>query len=219
MKIYPNTLTELYIEWELEGEAFRISRSTSPASEFEVVADSAGAKVSEDGPQTLEYTIRDPIANKVLTESNVLLKQMRNPPVFFLLKRRVSMPCPNCWNPVTRRVRFPNCPVCGGTGKIGGYHLPIPARVSQDVSQLVVASDAFDSDKVNMTPIRAWTTNYPRVYPEDIMVDIMNQRFKIVSVARRTKSQYVIRQVLDLVPLQKGHPAYQVEVDRRKLPE
>jgi hypothetical protein len=50
------------------------------------------------------------------------------------------------------------------------------------------------------------------------MVDVMNQRFKVINVGRRTKSQYIIRQVLDLVPLEKGHPAYQVNVDRSVKP-
>lgn len=246
MKIYPASLTEMYIEWDLQGETFTIYRSTAPTSGFEKLAEfivqpffidrsvnlydenityyyrvegfSAGVKISEAGPDTLEYVEKDNIANKVIYESKVLLKQMRNPPVFFLLRRRVGMPCPNCYNPITKRIKFPNCQVCGGTGVLKGFHDPIAARISQDVSQMIVASDAYDSDKTTLTPIRAWTANFPRLHPEDVMVDIMNQRFKIVGVTPRTKSQYLIRQVLDLVPLEKGHSAYNVPVDRRQKP-
>lgn len=246
MKIFPSSLTEMYIEWDLQGETFTIYRSTSPASGYEKLAEfivqpffidasvnlfdeniqyyyrvegyNAGVRISEAGPETLEYAKRDSIANKVIHESKVLLKQMKNPPVFFLLKRRVGMPCPNCYNPITKRIKFPNCTVCGGTGILSGYHDPIATRISQDVSQMIASSDAYDSDKTTLSPIRAWISNYPRIHPEDVMVDIMNQRFKIIGVTPRTKSQYLIRQVLDLIPLEKGHSAYNVDVDRRQEP-
>lgn len=246
MKIFPASLTEMYIEWELQGDTFTIYRSTSPTSGFEMLAEfivqpffidksvnlfdenisyyyrvegfSGGVKIAEAGPDTLEYSQRDPIANKVIHESNVLLKQMRNPPVYFLLKRRAGMPCPNCYNPVTKRIKFPNCKVCGGTGILSGYHDPIATRISQDVSQMIIASDAYDSDKTVLTPIRAWIGNFPRLHPEDVMVDIMNQRYKIIGVTPRTKSQYLIRQVLDMAPLEKGHSAYNINVDRGQVP-
>lgn len=246
MKIYVTSLTELYIEWSIQGEEFELSRSTSPDSEFEPVAVHHsqpffvdydvnlfdenvryyykvtgfidGNKVSEDGPATLEYNSRDNVANKVIQESKVVLRMMNNPPVYFLLKRRVGYPCSECWNPITKRVSYANCPVCNGTGIMDGYHAPIPSRVSQDVSQLTMASGELDSDRVRLSQIRAWTTNTPLLYPEDILVDMLNQRYKIVNVARRTRSQSIIRQIIDLVPLDKGHPCYQVEVDRTVKP-
>jgi hypothetical protein len=242
MKIYPSSLTQLYIEWSLAGEEFQLSRSTSPEGDFELlvinhpqpffVDDSVnlydenvryyykvegftnGNKVSEDGPGTLEYNSRDNVANKVIQESKTVLRMMNNPPVYFLLKRRVGYPCPRCWNPITKKISYANCPFCNGTGVLDGYHAPIATRISQDVSSLSMASGEMDSDRVNLSPIRAWTINTPLLYPEDIMVDTLNQRYKIVNVSRRTRSQSVIRQLLEMVPLDKGHPCYQVEVDR-----
>lgn len=245
MKLYPETLTSLYIEWTLEGDEFTLLRSTSPNSGFDIVAQqitqpfyvdavslyddniryyykvegySAGNKVAEDGPATLQYNKPDNVAHKVIHEAKVVLRVMKNPPVYFLLKRRVGNPCPECWNPVTRRVKYAGCPVCNGTGTVQGYHDPIATRISQDVSQLVMASGDFDGDKAKLTPIRAWIGNTPLLTPEDIMVDVMDQRYKVVNVGRRTKSQYVIRQVIDLVPLEKGHPAYNLAVDRSVTP-
>ena len=119
---------------------------------------------------------------------------------------------------MTKRVRFPNCKVCGGTGILQGYHDPIAVRISRDVSQMVISSDISDTDRTSLTPVRAWIGNFPRLHPEDVMVDTQNQRFKVISVSPRTKSQYLIRQVLDLVPLEKGHSAYNVEVDRGMKP-
>lgn len=246
MRIHPSSLNELYIEWSIEGEVFEISRSTSPNSDFELIATNHpqpffvddfvnlydqnvryyykvegyinGSKVSEDGPSTLEYNSRDNVANKVIQESKTVLRMMNNPPVYFLLKRRVGFQCPECWNPITKKVSYANCPYCNGTGIMDGYHEPIPARISQDVSVLSMTSGEMDNDRVSLSPIRAWTINTPLLYPEDIMVDILNQRYKVVNVARRTRSQAVIRQVLELAPLDKGHPSYKVEVDRTVKP-
>lgn len=247
MELYPTSLSELYIEWTLRGEHFTVFRSTSPTDHFEVVAERVNqpfyvdnyvnlydeniryyyrvdgfigdSKVSEDGPSTLEYNKKDGVANKVIHETKVVLRVMNNPPVYFLLRNREGSPCPECWNPVTKKIRFSNCRDCNGTGTLQGYHPPIVSRISQDVSQLLSASGERDNDKVKLTPIRAWIANTPLLYPDDIMVDVLNQRYKIASVARRTRSQYVIRQVLDLVPIEKGHPAYGVEVDRRVKPQ
>lgn len=242
MILYPSSLTELYVEWEIDGDTFTLYRSTSPASDFQVMATGItvpfyvdvnvnlhddnvryyykvegyrnGFVVEDDGPETLQYNQKDKVANKVINEANVVLRVMNNPPVFFLLKRRVGEVCPACWNPVTKRVKYANCTVCNGTGITEGYHQPIKTRISQDVSQLVMASGELDGDKVRLAPIRAWLGNVPLLKPGDVMCDALNQRYKVVNVARRTKSQYVIRQVIDLVPLDKGHPAYLVEVDR-----
>jgi hypothetical protein len=242
MKLHPSSLKELYIQWDIIGDVFTVYRSTSPEGEFAVIGEDidqsffvdetanlyddnvryyyrvsgyvSGEKVSEDGPVTLQYNSVDKIAGKVIYESRVVLRVMNNPPVFFLIKKRVGSECPECWNAITKKVRYSGCLICNGTGIVEGYHQPIKTRISQDVSQLQMASDETDNDKVKLTPIRAWVLNVPLLKPEDVMCDILNQRYKVVNVAPRTKSQYVIRQILDLVPLDKGHPAYQIEVDR-----
>lgn len=243
MKLYPSSLTEIYIEWSLVGDYFIVYRSTSPQDDFQVIAPSVtqpfytdntvdfydenvryyykvegyrndGTLVSQDGPGTLIYNTMDNIANKLIYESQTVLRMMNNPPVFFLLKRRVGTPCTECYNPVTKRPRYANCSVCNGTGYIGGYHSPIISRISQDVSQLMMASGEQDADKVVLTPISGWVVNTPLLYPEDVMVDVLDQRYKVINVARRTKSQYVTRQILSLAPLEKGHPVYQIDVDR-----
>lgn len=243
MKLYPSSLTSIYLEWSLAGDYFNISRSTSPDDGFETIASniiqpfytdttadsydeniryyymvygfsSDGTQLSTDGPGTLIYNTMDNIANKLMYEAEVNLRMMNNPPVFFLLKKRVGTPCTQCFNPITKRPRYSDCEVCNGTGYVGGYHSPIISRISQDVSQLMLASGELDADKTVLTPITAWVLNTPLLYPEDVMVDVLDQRYKVVSVGRRTKSQYVTRQLLNLAPLEKGHPVYQIDVDR-----
>jgi hypothetical protein len=240
MQVHPMSLKQMYISWDTPGEMFVVFRSTSPTSGFKEIASGVkqpfyidettnmydilpyyykvegyvnGAKISEDGPATLAYNEIDRIAAKVIHEARVALRMMNNPPVYFLLKRRAEIPNPENWNPITGRPRYDEAET-----KVQGYHDAIATRVSQDVSQMLMASSEEDAEKIRLSPIRAWILNFPLVYPEDVMVDVNNQRYKIISVARRTKSQFVIRQILELAPLDKGHPAYDIEVDRTVVP-
>jgi hypothetical protein len=172
-----------------------------------------GVKVDDDKGTTSEYNVRDPIANKVIHENQLVLRVMNNPSVQVLLKKREGKKCPKCWNEITKKIRYSNCETCNGTGVLGGYHKPIVTRISRSFSQLMDFSNMLDGDKTTHTPIDAWMSLSPLVSPGDIIVDRLNQRFMIDNVSPRTRSQYIIRQVLNLVPLEKGHPAYQVPVD------
>ena len=165
----------------------------------------------------MQYTKPDGVANKVIHEARIVLEQMRNPPVFLMVRRRVGKECPECWNKLTKKVKFANCKVCSGTGLITGYHSPIKINISRDISYLVDSSNLMDGDHVTQTKVSAWIGNNPVVSPGDVIVDALNQRFNIDQVAYRTRSQYIIRQVLQLTPLEKGHPAYLMEVDRGEL--
>lgn len=242
IRVVPKDTNTLYIQWaEMDGEYFTVLRSTSPADGFEKIAvdlttpfyeDSdvnlmdgglryfykikgfeGGIKVSESEGTPAQYNKRDPIANVVIHESNTVLRVMNNPHVKVLLKRRDGKRCPECWNPVTKKRRFSDCTTCNGTGVVEGYHVPITTRISRDFSQLVDNTSMMDSEKVDSSPVHAWIVNTPLVSPGDIIADYMDQRFLIERVTQRTKSQYVIRQLLDIIPLEKGHPVYNVEID------
>lgn len=164
-------------------------------------------------PGAAMYFEKDPISNVVIYESRKVLEVMKNPPVFILIKRRIGKPCPDCWNPITKKTKYANCPTCNGTGKLEGYYPPIPTRISREVSDLANNSSMLDGDRTSQSSINAWISNRPLVSPGDIIVDTTNQRFMIQAVVLRTKSSYVHRQILQLSPLEKGHPAYLVDVN------
>lgn len=242
LKITPISVKSLLLQWQdMEGDSFTIYKSTSPNDGYDVIEThhatpfyvdndvnlhdvglryyykiegyEGGVVVSTLTGESMRYNNRDNVANKIMHEFSVILRVMNNPPVKVLLKRRTGKRCPNCWNPITNKVRFSNCEVCNGTGVISGYHKPIETRISRDFSQLVDYTSMLDGEKVNKTSVNAWISNFPLVSPGDVIVDTMNQRFLIERVAQRTKSQFIIRQVLDLVPLEVGHPSYLVQVD------
>lgn len=240
--VVPNSFNTLLLQWQnLEGDEFSIERSTSPKDGFEILKANyvlpffvddkvnlhdnsiryyyrikgfvGGVKVSETEGETPRYNKRDLQANKIIHEFNVVLRVMNNPPVKILLRRREGKRCPECWNPITNKIRFAGCKKCNGTGILEGYHKPIETKISRDFSQLIDYTSMLDGEKVNKTGVNAWIINTPLVSPGDIIVDVMNQRFLIERVSQRTRSQYIIRQVIDMTPLEKGHPAYFVDVE------
>lgn len=167
-----------------------------------------GAVVGEIGPVCILYHQQDRIAYKIMHEYQVVLRVMDNPVLHLFIRKRVEERCANCWNAVTKKVRFADCPQCQGSGMVVGYYSSVPIRISADVSQFSWNPDMFDSNRVNTTQISVWTMSSPVIRPGDIIADVLGHRFLVASCIPRTKSQYVIRQVLQLSPLDQGHPAY-----------
>lgn len=237
---------ELTVEWfDVSAQWFRLWRSTSEFEGFEIVEErietffyidknvelgavdntyfykvegfNGTSLVVTTDPFTPIYNEVDYIARRVRFEAEKTLEVMKNPPVFLLSKRRVGMKCPECWDPVLRKVKYANCPVCNGTGDVQGYFKPIQIRLSTNVSSYMATLSVEDVDKVALTPIDAWTTGYPRIMPGDVIVDQLNKRYKVQNVSPRTHAQQIIRQLLSLVYLEVGHPAYDVPVNFKEM--
>lgn len=242
IRAFPSPNHSLYIDWDVPGDAFDVLRSGSPTSGFEVIAadvavpfyvdadvnlydegnkyyykiraKKGGIVTGETEWTTESYNPPDGVARKVIYESHVVLKVMNNPLVHLLIKKRFAESCPECWNPVTKRTKYANCPVCFGTGQLEGYFSPVPMRMSRDISVAVGTNTELDGDSVEVSPINAWVANTPLVTPGDVFADMLNHRYVVQQVALRTRSGCVIRQILQLITLEKGHPAYNFPVDR-----
>lgn len=235
---------DVYLDFrELPGDSFDVFRSTRDIGEFDyVVTTSQGFYLDEavnlaQSETTYFYKIRyfdggeketkvftyplgqqDNIARKIIQEYGVQLRIMKNPPLYLLARRHEGAShCPECWNPVTRKVRFADCERCGGTGQSAAYHAPVAIRVSRDLSAYSAMMMPEDVDKVKMSPISGWAAAVPRLMVDDIFVDTQGQRYRLMNVEHRMKGQSIIRQVFNAVPLEKGHPAYLVPVPEVNL--
>lgn len=62
----------------------------------------------------------------------------------WLLKRRIyGEPCTTCLDHLTREVRDPQCPICYGTGIVGGYFEPLPCQWA-GISPTKISSELLD---------------------------------------------------------------------------
>lgn len=228
----------ILIEWrELSGERFDILRSTHETGDYEIlsttegwhfrdegvnlnqvdlryhykVIEHEGTSRTEHGPISVRAGRHDRYALKMMQEYEVILRVMNNPTMKLLVKRRHAKKCPDCWNPVTKKVKFANCKRCDGTGELMGYHRPIEIRVSREISSYVSSIVPEDLDKVTLTPVSGWVAATPSIMNEDILIDREGHRYLIQNVMPRTKGQAVIRYMFQANPLEKGHPAYLAE--------
>lgn len=226
------------LEWrDLDGDRFELFRSTHETGDYEFLASTegwhyrddtanlwqadvryhyklrahVGAEWTEHGPFTHRAGTHDRIALKIMQEYEVLLRVMRNPTMKLLAKRREAKKCPDCWNPITRKVRFSNCTRCDGTGELSGYHRPVELKVSREVSSYLSSIVPEDIDKVTLTPISGWAAASPSLMNDDVLIDRDGVRYLVQNVTPRTKGQAVIRYMFQASPLEKGHPAYLAE--------
>lgn len=228
----------ILIEWrELQGDRFDIFRSTHEMGDYEFLTSTEGwhhldkganlyqvdlryhykvvahegTASTEHGPVSVRAGQHDRYALKMMQEYDVLLRVMNNPTMKLLAKRRHAKKCPDCWNPVTRKVRFANCKRCDGTGELSGYHRPMEVRVSREISSYVSSIVPEDLDKVTLTPVSGWVAASPSIMNEDVLIDREGIRYLVQNVTPRTKGQAVIRYMFQASPLEKGHPAYLAE--------
>ena len=90
---------------------------------------------------------------------------------YILLRRRTGPDCPRCFDPKTMEAKDSNCPVCYGTGKLGGYFKPMP-----DQHTLITPRILLERVEPNM-PTRgddvrdATFLGYPQLRTYDIFID------------------------------------------------
>lgn len=228
----------IVVEWrDLQGDRFEVFRSTHETGDYELlgvtegwfyrdeqvnlwqedlryhykIVAHEGTTSDHHGPVTVASAKHDRFALKMMQEFEVLLRVMNNPKMKLLVKRRDAKKCPDCWNPVTKKVRFAGCKRCEGTGELMGYHQPVDIRTSRDVSSYVSSIVPEDYDKVTLTPISGWVLATPSIMNDDILIDRGGTRYLVQNVMPRTKGQAVVRYMFQAVPLEKGHPAYLAE--------
>jgi len=149
----------------------------------------------------LYHTEPDNLAFIMLYENQRLLELINNDPVSVLLKRRLGVRCSNCWDSVRKQARLADCPVCYGTGVVGGYSAAISIRIGY-LTPFPGQQMGINTDRVSVeeAPVTAWTTNYPILQPDDVIVDSThNYRFEIDDMRPIYKNQkMLIRQTFTM---------------------
>lgn len=147
---------------------------------------------------------------------NYLEATIDNPRMVLLGQRHEGQRC-TCYNPIRKSSQSPNCNICFGTTYTGGYYPPEVIRVSfanapgqfQEFNQVDVGE--------KKTPLMLWTTNFPLIQNEDILVDVYNNRYRVTSWQPSYKRMYLIRQTIQLVMIPKSHQIYALPINLNAL--
>jgi hypothetical protein len=119
--------------------------------------------------------------------------------------------CPDCWDYFLGRCIDDNCTTCFGTAITGGYYDPIEVQAAVN----------FRPKQQQITPFGQWQQNdalmdflnYPVIEPEDLIVDPLNQRWKVKQIVTYNKGITLISQRCHVSLQEKENPVYQVEVE------
>ncbi len=128
-----------------------------------------------------DYFVNDIMEEKFEEIRNRTLALLQNDGEdVYLMKRRWSgKRCPACWDEMAQQAQA-RCPVCFGTGWIGGYYpkISIKVRIVPEGRVVVVYEEGLRKE---YEP-RSWTIWTPRLRDRDIIIRKNNQRFEILNV-------------------------------------
>ena len=137
-------------------------------------------------------------------------------PAFIYKKMREGTRCPDCWDPVLKRVTKSSCATCNGTGWVGGYYEPIDAWMGFHPSPKISSIADWGERQINQTDVEF--TDYPILNIGDVILEIKTHKFwKIENVRHTEKGRVIMTQVARLSAVNRSDIEYQIPVpeDRR----
>ena len=161
--------------------------------------------------ETKYYQIPDKVIKTILRQKELVLKRFVGNPFYYIKRRTWGVHCNLCWDSTLNRATDPNCPVCKGTGWVGGYFKPIKFLANVNASpkwnQVQIFGLWKDGD------LMLYTLNYPLLYPQDVVVDNIGNRWKIVQVRSIRKNNFIIEQQAHMTLIQPDDEIYKIELE------
>ena len=227
----------------LENYTFNVYRSNSGLDDYECIAQNIGFYYYEDytvnlynlnvkyfykievvNQETGEHRISDIFGFLEIDDPDVwgasiqemeqryLCYVIKNERMFLLKKKRFGQTC-KCYDDIRSQID-PKCPNCFGTRYTGGYERAVPIDVNyQNPAQRTQVFELFDVDGEERSPIQLWTSNFPIVQAEDILVDAKNNRYRVVSVTPTTKNYFILRQIVSIQRINNSNIIYKIPID------
>lgn len=218
------------------NDKISIERSESPESGFKeigVVGDDVELYLDED-PQThrkyIPYYYRLKHSDNTYSAVVHLPFQQDRYLMHFVyltkryLKRDIGLRCYyfhfmrsgykcDCWSEELKTSTVTNCPNCDGTGRILGYADPIEVYISFPPDSPAEINTGHTIYQI-LIP-QAWTSNYPLLFPEDIIIRFDDKEvFKIQGEVRRTgRKLYPSRQLFNTTAIEHGSVEHKL-IDR-----
>lgn len=137
-------------------------------------------------------------------------------PTMIYQRRHDGEQCPNCWDPVLKRVTTSNCSVCYGTGKLEGYYPPIDAWMKIDPDPSLSQVTNWGERQARQT--EAEFTNYPELRPGDIILEVKPRQFwKVSNVRYPQKSRVTMLQTARIDAVNPSDIEHRLEVPQDRV--
>ena len=142
-----------------------------------------------------------PAALHIIKAREIYYKHLKIGRDSLVYRRRThGQSCTECYDTVEQRATRHDCPVCFGTGRVGGYYSPIRVLVQYHPAE---RRNQVGSSITEPTYVMAHMGHFPLVSPRDVVFEISAGKWYLVNsvslreVLRVTTSQHVQLRELD----------------------
>lgn len=164
----------------------------------------------------LEYNQPDNEAYYLAEITKIYLETAINNDVMILLSRKRSgSVCPECYDDIRKRPQISNCNICYGTNYVDGYYQPVPINVCYIGPKSINQDFSIFGVGDKEVPISLWTSNFPLIRTDDILVNKNNDRYIVTGWQPTYKNFCLIRQTISAMIIPRGNIAYDVPMDIR----
>ena len=134
-------------------------------------------------------------------------------PAFIYKKKGEGERCPECWDPVMKKVTKSTCKTCTGTGFTGGYYKPIEAWMGFNVNPKISQIADWGVKQVDQTDVEF--TDYPELHIGDVILELKEFKFWKVSNVRFTlKGGATMTQIARVSAVNRSDIEYTIDVDQ-----
>jgi hypothetical protein len=172
------------------------------------IVDKNGIKTISDKMGAYRGRQPDAVAETIVYNYNTYLKNIINNQMHLLQRKHNGQLCTHCYDKIRRRASDSNCPFCYATKYIGGYYPPTQIYVSLLNSASIVNEFTISSDTEEVSPIQLWTSNFPIIKVQDVLIDRNNDRFIVTNWQPTYKDYYIIRQLIQIQRIPKSDVVY-----------
>ena len=134
-----------------------------------------------------------------------------------LLKRKRTGQRCQCFDDVRGARNSDRCPICYGTGYVGGFYAPKKIKVcylnATAKTESFKSTSTFESDST----LQFWTSGYPYIQENDLFINgLTGERCTITTWQPSYKNGYMIRQTIACEKLPESSIFYKIPVNKAR---
>jgi hypothetical protein len=164
---------------------------------------------SEETPTASKEPEPDLVAMEIRRHMQILFRDNAGRRLWLLPSRQSGQRC-ECWAPRLGQRTRSGCPTCFDTAYVRGYYAPIETFGQIDPSPK--ANQTSNVGAMQQTNTTARFPYYPPLKPDDIIVELENRRWRVVSVTSTEKGRASVHQEASLHEIPRTDIEYSIPI-------
>lgn len=158
------------------------------------LTDSTGREVLSP-VNSLDAGALSPRALYIIRAKSMVFRHIKGRDTLVYKRRQDGARCPECYDPIEEQVTQSDCPVCMGTGFLGGYYPPIRIQAHY---MPVTARNRVGQELREIGYTQVDMMNFPLVVPRDVLYEVGKSNWWLINSVTPTEDQrMVVSQMLE----------------------